>query len=186
MNANKKLVQLTESKLKRIIAEAIQEALEEDDLEEGKWLNRASGLALGAASLFGGYNSANAQHMHQTNNIQNYEQTTQMSEKQAFDYINSWVNNHLGNGILSHEQIQEEIFDNFDTSDIGKDKNLDYFLYKHNGKYITPDNCNAEDVMYILQNTEKKIKGNPAVTVFYIGDTEYFVNLGGFHYVNGW
>lgn len=55
MKTNKKVVRLTETELRQMITEAVAETL-----EEGKWTNRAMGLAMGAASMFGGNNQAYA------------------------------------------------------------------------------------------------------------------------------
>lgn len=55
-----KVIRLTESDLHTMIRECVEECLKEEQLNEG-WKNWAMAGALGAASMFGGAQNANAQ-----------------------------------------------------------------------------------------------------------------------------
>lgn len=141
-----------------------------ESINEG-WKNWAATAALGAATMFGSPNMANAQTFNQN---QNGTEQVQYDKAQMKALLQKWMQTTPVPSI-SKQEAQKRIFDNFHMSDYGKDemttKFLNSVLFKSaNGKFIDGNNFSAQDI----QRMNNESYGKVAIMV--IDGVKYFVN----------
>lgn len=137
-----KVIRLTEEELYKIIEETTIEVL-----QEGKWLNRMGGLALGAASLFGGYGNAHAQ-----DNGNVYVNGNAPVERPTQQEVNNLSNETFSNPVSLINYMGKHMVDSQSNEKVVQWLNkvgFSNFFHKYPNNVITKSNIVAHDGNFI-------------------------------------
>lgn len=167
----KRVIRLTEEDLHNIIKESVNKIIEEKNINEG-WKDWAVAGALGAASLFGNPQTANAQNLNQ----QQTQQINQnLSKEQIGKLLKQWNRNTKPS--MPKEQFQQVLNNfSFNNQDEISKKFLDSILFKsQNGEYISLNRFTRNDIQIILNSLGGD--ANTRVGIFEIDGVKYFINI---------
>ena len=177
--------------------EFINEMSHDECVDEGKWLNRAAGLAMAVTSILGGHVNANAQQYNHTEKS-SYEQV-EISNNDVIKFVKFWKNQGYTHNGVSLDKLQ-----NFVDKMMNSSKNagngltgtmtrnnfakrfLNDVLFVENGEPISTKNCKGDDMTYIINKcTGFDKQGRPMVGFVTIDGEEYFVNIGNLDHWDG-
>lgn len=190
-NSYQNRIRLTEENFYQLINESIAETL-----NEGKWLNRMAGLTLGAASLLGGYGTANAQP--QADPVG--QEQTQISNRDVSKFIKFWKQQgytHNGVSLGKTQAFVDKMLSSSKNGGMTLDQLvasrgrfagtfLNDILFVRNGKPLNTKNCDGTDMMYIINKASSTDEqGRPLVGFIVINGEEYFVNIGNLDHWDG-
>lgn len=172
--------------------EFINEMSNNEDINEGKWLNRTAGLIMAITSILGGHVNAHAQE-NGNSDKSNYEQVV-LTNNDVNKFIKFWKKQNYTHDGVSLEKLQKFVDKMMNTPKYKEsgikgalsNKNSfantflsDILFIKKNGEPISTENCNGNDMWYLLNKcTEFDKENSPMVGFVTIDGTEYFVNIG--------
>lgn len=174
-----------------------QPTIEDEHIDEGKWLNRAAGLTMGIASILGGHGTANAQQYPNTEKS-SYEQV-EIKKNDVKKFIKFWKEQGYTHNGVSLDKLQ-----NFVDKMMNSSKNagnglkgtitrnnfakrfLTDILFKTNDDFISTSKCDGKDINYIINNCSDFDKqGRPLIGFVTIEGEDYFVNIGNLDHWDG-
>ena len=152
----KKVVRITEEDLRRIVGEAVNNILQnEETLNEG-WKNWAAAGALGAATLFGNPQKADAQNRV----VDSFKTPTEMSQQKHVDNMTLNPNKSI---MENYRYIQQKITQNGGYGNFSI--NVDGFYKSKRNNYTTNEFLGTINVS-INKNENKKLNAESEIKEF--------------------